>query len=170
MNTNFNHFCDSSNDEQEYPNIRLQRTLTISLFEIIIGLLLLILWGGIVYKLAISNGEPIPTHIDFSGKADSFESPYWLLLVGGFCTALAVFYMYAAYHPTYLIDARLRITNMLQIKILVYWAYIITIELVSVGISLVFFCLGSLTLFLKIMVFVIILTSLVTIIAVRMAK
>ena len=169
MNTNFNHFCDSSNDEQEYPKIRLQRTLTNTFFEIIIGLLLLILWG-IVYKLAISNGEPIPTHIDFSGKADSFESPYWLLLVGGFCTALAVFYMYAAYHPTYLIDARLRITNMLQIKILVYWAYIITIELVSVGISLVFFCLGSLTLFLKIMVFVIILTSLVTIIAVRMAK
>ena len=119
MNTNFNHFCDSSNDEQEYPKIRLQRTLTNTFFEIIIGLLLLILWGGIVYKLAISNGEPIPTHIDFSGKADSFESPYWLLLVGGFCTALAVFYMYAAYHPTYLIDARLRITNMLQIKILV---------------------------------------------------
>ena len=108
--------------------------------------------------------------VSIPGKADSFESPYWLLLVGGFCTALAVFYMYAAYHPTYLIDARLRITNMLQIKILVYWAYIITIELVSVGISLVFFCLGSLTLFLKIMVFVIILTSLVTIIAVRMAK
>lgn len=170
MNINFNNFYDSSNDEQEHPKIRLQRTLTNTFFEIIIGLLLLILWGGIVYKLAISNGEPIPTHIDFSGKADSFESPYWLLLVGGICTALAVFYMYAAYRPTYLIDARLRITNMLQIKILVYWAYIITIELVSVGISLVFFCLGSLTLFLKIMVFVIILTSLVTIIAVRMAK
>lgn len=116
MNTNFNHFCDSSNDEQEYPKIRLQRTLTNTFFEIIIGLLLLILWGGIVYKLAISNGEPIPTHIDFSGKADSFESPYWLLLVGGICTALAVFYMHAAYRPTYLIDARLRITNMRQDK------------------------------------------------------
>lgn len=97
MNINFNNFCNSSNDEQEYPKIRLQRTLTNTFFEIIIGLLLLILWGGIVYKLAISNGEPIPTHIDFSGKADSFESPYWLLLVGGICTALAVFYMYAAY-------------------------------------------------------------------------
>ena len=108
MNTNFNHFCDSSNDEQEYPKIRLQRTLTNTFFEIIIGLLLLILWGGIVYKLAISNGEPIPTHIDFSGKADSFESPYWLLLVGGFCTALAVFYMYVAYRPNYLIETSLR--------------------------------------------------------------
>ena len=168
MNTNFNHFCDSSNDEQEYPKIRLQRTLTNTFFEIIIGLLLLILWGGIVYKLAISNGEPIPTHIDFSGKADSFESPYWLLLVGGFCTALAVFYV--AYRPTYLIDAGLRITNMRQIKILVYWAYIFTIELISIGIALTFFCLGSLTLFFKIIAFVMILTSLVTIIAVRMAK
>ena len=52
MNTNFNHFCDSANDEQEYPKIRLQRTLTNTFFEIIIGLLLLILWGGIVYPLA----------------------------------------------------------------------------------------------------------------------
>lgn len=170
MNTNFNHFCDSSNDEQEYPKIRLQRTLTNTFFEIIIGLLLLILWGGIVYKLAISNGEPIPTHIDFSGKADSFEIPYWLLLVGGICTALAVFYMYAAYRPDYLIEMSLRITNMRQIKIMVYWAYIFTIELISIGIALTFFCLGSLTLFLKIMAFVIILTSLVTIIAVRRAK
>ena len=33
MNKNFNHFCDSSNDEQEYPKIRLQRTLTNTFFE-----------------------------------------------------------------------------------------------------------------------------------------
>lgn len=50
MNKNFNNFCDSANDEQEYPKIRQQRTLTNTFFEIIIGLLLLILWGGIVYK------------------------------------------------------------------------------------------------------------------------
>lgn len=170
MNINFNNFCDSSNDEKDYPKIRLQRSMTNTFFEIIIGLLLLILWGGIVYKLAISNGEPIPTHIDFSGKADSFESPYWLLLVGGFCTAFAFFYMHAAYRPNYLIEASLRITNMRQIKILVYWAYIFTIELISIGIALTFFCWENLTLFLKIMAFVIILTSLTTVIAVRRLK
>lgn len=111
-----------------------------------------------------------PLTLTSQARLTSFESPYWLLLVGGFCTALAVFYMYAAYRPNYLIEMSLRITNIRQIKILVYWAYIFTIELISIGIALTFFCLGSLTLFLKIMAFVMILTSLVTIIAVRRAK
>lgn len=111
-----------------------------------------------------------PLTLTSQARLTALRVPTWLLLVGGFCTALAIFYMYVAYRPNYLIEMNLRITNMRQIKILVYWAYIFTIELISIGIALTFFCLGSLTLFLKIMAFIIILTSLVTIIAVRMAK
>lgn len=168
MNKNINNFCESSNDSRKIPKIRLQRTCTNTTFEIIIGLLLIILWGGIVFKIATSNGTPIPIHTDLSGNADSFASPYWLLLIGGVCTALAVYYMFAAYRPHYLQEAGTRITNMRQIKILVYWAYIFTIEMISIAYLLTFGNLENLTvLFLKVMAIVIIVTCLVTIIAVR---
>lgn len=170
LKLNLNNFGKSKNDEQENPDIRLARTWTNTSFEIIIGLLLLILWGGIFFKLATAGDTLFPIHYDLNGKADSYASPYWLLLVGGFCTGLSVYYMFSAYRPTNMLDAGTRITNMRQVKVLVYWAYIFSIELIITGCGLVFTIPETSSLFMKIMAAVMIITCLGTTIATRMLR
>lgn len=170
LKLNLNNFGKFQNDEQEKPDIRLTRTWTNTSFEIIIGLLLLILWGGIFFKLATAGNMNIPIHYDLNGKADSYASPYWLLLVGGFCTGMSVYYKLSAYRPTNMLDSGTRITNMRQVKVLVYWAYIISIELIMIGYGLTFAAPETVTLYMKIMATVIIITCLGTTIAVRVLK
>ena len=69
-----------------------------------------------------------------------------------------------------MLDAGTRITNMRQVKVLVYWAYIFSIELIITGYGLVFTIPETSSLFMKIMAAVMIITCLGTTIAVRMLR
>ena len=145
-------------EEIKQPDVRLQRTWTNTCFEIVIGILLIALWVSIALKIAISGGNPIPTHFDMAGRPDDYGSPYWLLLLGGVNTALAIYYMMAAYRPVNMIHTSVPVRNMRQVWILVRWGYVFAIEVTLFCISLVYGGLEMMTMFFKIMLVVMVAT------------
>lgn len=147
-------------EELKQPDVRLQRTWTNTAFEMVIGVMLVVLWVSIAFKIAMSGGKPIPTHFDMAGNPDSYGSPYWLLLLGGVNTGLAVYYMIAAYRPLNMIHVNVRIRNMRQVWIVVRWAYVFTIEITMFCMSLVYSGVEMMTVFFKIMLVVMVATCL----------
>ena len=147
-------------EELKQPDVRLQRTWTNTAFEIVIGVLLVVLWVSIAFKIAMSGGKPIPTHFDMAGNPDGYGSPYWLLLLGGVNTALAIYYMVAAYRPLNMMHVNVRIGNMRQVWIVVRWAYVFTVEIMVFCISLVYSGVEMMTGFFKVMLAVMVATCL----------
>lgn len=147
-------------EEVEQPDVRLQRTWTNTVFEIVIGVLLLVLWVSIAFKIALSGGQPIPTHFDIAGNADDYGSPYWLLLLGGVNTAVAIYSMKAAYRPLDMIHVNVPIKSMRQVWLIVRWAYVFSIEITLFCISLVYNGVAMMTVFFKVMVVVMVATCL----------
>ena len=148
-------------EELKQPDVRLQRTWTNTTFEIVIGVLLLVLWVSIAFQIAMSDGKPMPIHFDATGNPDSYGSPYWLLLLGGVNTGLAVYYMIAAYRPMNMIHVNVRIRNMRQVWVVVRWAYVFTIEITLFCLSMVYSGMEMMTVFFKIMLVVMVATCLV---------
>ena len=159
---------NNDDGEPKQPYVRLHRTWRNTCFEIVIGLLLLALWVGITLKIATSGGRGVPIHFNIAGAPDSYGSPYWLLLLGGIVTGLAVYYMFAAYRPLEMIHVDRRVGNMRQVWLLVYWAYVFTIEIILFGMLIVYGGSGTLAAVLfKVVLFVIVATSLGVLVLLR---
>lgn len=151
-------------------DVRLPRTWTNTCFEIVNGVLLLVLWVSIVFMIAMSEGKQIPIHYNFAGNPDSFGSPYWLLLLGAVDTAIVVYYLIAAYRPVGKISASVPIRNMRQVMLLSRWAYVFSIEFTVFCLTMVYGGLEQMTLLFKLMLLVMVATSLGVLVLLRAYK
>lgn len=151
-------------------DVRLPRTWTSTCFEIVNGILLLVLWVSIVFIIAMSKGKQIPIHYNFAGNPDSFGSPYWLLLLGAVDTALVVYYLIAAYRPAGMLSANVPIRNMRQVMLLSRWAYVFSIEFTVFCLTMVYGGLEQATLLFKLALLVLVATSLGVLVLLRAYK
>lgn len=161
---------NQGSEELKQPDVKLQRTWTNTCFEIVICGLLLVLWVSIAFKIAMSGGKPIPIHFDMAGHPDNYGSSYWLLLLGGVNTALAIYYMVAAYRPVKMISVNVAVRNMRQVWIIVRWGYVFAIEFTLFCTSMVYSDLKMMDILFKILLIVMIVTCLGMLVLLRKYK
>lgn len=146
------------------------RTVEGTAFEAVAVVAIVALWAGVIYMIVKSDGRAIPTHFDFAGNPDGYDSPYWLLLVGGIGTFIGVFYMLAAYHPTTWISMSAPVRTPRQIKYMVRWARLMAVEVPLLCIVLTFSGFDMISPLLKVMIFVMMATCLGGVAMIKYAK
>lgn len=153
-------FKNASSNNSQQPDIRLQRTWVNTCFEIVICSFLLVLWISIAFKIVMSSDKPVPIHFDLAGNADNYGNPCWLLILGGVCTVVSIYYMIAAFRPTNMISLNVTIRNMQQVKALVYWCYAMAIEITLLCTSLVYNDIEIMAILFKLLLAIMLITAL----------
>lgn len=166
----YSSMTQKSGNDNTQQNVVINRTVEGTVFEIIAAVAIVAMWICVAFTIAKSGGKAIPTHFDFAGNPDSYGSPYWLLLVGGVGTAIGVFYLLAAYHPTTWISTTFPVRTPRQVKNTTRWARIMAVEVPILCIIITLSGMEMMGPLFKAMIFIMIATCMAGAAIIRFAK
>ena len=124
----------------DIKKIKVHRTTEATIFEIVFVLMVLIVWGLIIW-LVHRAPDIVPTHFDASGKPNAYGSPMGITIPCVLLTIGAIVCMVCAYFPRH-INMPFKIRNIRQVELTIRLIRVTGVTFLLIPLAIAYTMLG----------------------------